>query len=213
MYCDERLTNIDRETFRKALDEIHEKFPEFYTFGGGIVVTYEPICKEYCAWYADRFPDHPTLVEYPCCTYYMTDAQKAQLVKDYANDIIPLPEGYTFDEVNVEKDSEIITQTWKHAGPGDLESTKAKLKHFPSSLVREKTSGKPIAWEMIDMSGLCNHLFTLPEHRNKGIGSAVEKDLCLKLIRENMTPYKTVELFNKDVLASSDRSKYWTRWE
>uniref|UniRef100_A0AC35GB05 GNAT family N-acetyltransferase n=1 Tax=Panagrolaimus sp. PS1159 TaxID=55785 RepID=A0AC35GB05_9BILA len=211
IYCDERL-NIDRKTFYSGLDEIRSKFSEFYNFGDGVVVTYEPIVSEYCAWYNNRFPDHPKLGEYPCITYFMSDAQKVQLAKDYQNGI-PLPEGYIFDIVDIENDSEIITKTWRHAGPGDLEHTKAKLKHFPSSLVREKSTKQPIAFEMIDMSGLCNHLFTLPEHRQKGIGSAVEKDLCLKLIRENMTPYKTVELFNEDVIASSDRSKYWTRWE
>uniref|UniRef100_A0AC34FSM7 Glycine N-acyltransferase-like protein n=1 Tax=Panagrolaimus sp. ES5 TaxID=591445 RepID=A0AC34FSM7_9BILA len=89
---------------------------------------------------------------------------------------------------------------------------RAKLRRMPNSLVREKKTDEAIAFELVDSSGFMNHLFTLPEHRNKGIGYAVETDLCIKLIREGIVPFKDVETFNKSVLAASEKSKYWTRW-
>uniref|UniRef100_A0AC34GE44 FR47-like domain-containing protein n=1 Tax=Panagrolaimus sp. ES5 TaxID=591445 RepID=A0AC34GE44_9BILA len=126
------------------------------------------------------------------------------LIEDYKNGVT-LPEGYYFDKADVEKDTQVILSTWRHAVPGDLETTKAKLRRLPNSLVREKKTGEAIAFELVDLSGFMNHLFTLPEHRNKGIGYAVETDLCIKLIREGIVPFKDVETFNKNVLAASEK--------
>uniref|UniRef100_A0AC34FE13 FR47-like domain-containing protein n=1 Tax=Panagrolaimus sp. ES5 TaxID=591445 RepID=A0AC34FE13_9BILA len=151
------------------------------------------------------------LEHFPCHYYYMTKQQQQMLTKDYKNGVL-LPEGYYFDKVDVEKDAKLILNTWRHAAPGDLEATKVKLRRMPSSLVREKRTEEAIAFEHVDSTGFMNHLFTHPEHRNKGIGSAVEIDLCIKLIREGIVPFKDVETFNKNVLAASEKSKYWTRW-
>uniref|UniRef100_A0A914CAZ4 Glycine N-acyltransferase-like protein n=1 Tax=Acrobeloides nanus TaxID=290746 RepID=A0A914CAZ4_9BILA len=66
---------------------------------------------------------------------------------------------------------------------------------------------------MINLVSLFNHLYTLPEHREKGLGNATERDLSKKCIRLGITPCKTVETFNTEVLKSSNRSPYWTRWD
>uniref|UniRef100_A0A914Z099 Glycine N-acyltransferase-like protein n=1 Tax=Panagrolaimus superbus TaxID=310955 RepID=A0A914Z099_9BILA len=168
------------------------------------------ISDTYKEWYGTRFPAMG-LEHFPCHYYYMTPVQQQMLIENYKNGV-PLPEGYYFDKADVEKDAQVILNTWRHAASGDLETTKAKLQRMPNSLVREKQRNEAISFELVDLSGFMNHLFTLPEHRNKGIGSAVETDLCIKLIKEGIVPYKDVETFNKSVLAASEKSKYWTRW-
>lgn len=60
---------------------------------------------------------------------------------------------------------------------------RAKIRNLPTSLVRDKKTGDAVSFELVDSTGFLNHLFTLPEHRNRGIGAAVEVNLCLKLIR------------------------------
>lgn len=53
----------------------------------------------------------------------MNEEQKQQLKNDYQTSI-PLPEGYYFDDAEPEVDAELITKTWIHSGPGDVEATK-----------------------------------------------------------------------------------------
>ncbi len=55
-----------------------------------------------------------------------------------------------------------------------------KLRNLPSAIVLYK--GKAVAFEMVEPSGYENHLFTIPEHRRKGLGTAVELRLSQKCI-------------------------------
>uniref|UniRef100_A0A914CK57 Glycine N-acyltransferase-like protein n=1 Tax=Acrobeloides nanus TaxID=290746 RepID=A0A914CK57_9BILA len=83
---------------------------------------------------------------------------------------------------------------------------------MPYSLVRD-SSGSPVAYEMIDSSSMFTHQYVQPDHRGKGLGNAVERDLAQKCIRQDMTPFKAVETYNTEVLTASDRSPYWIRWD
>jgi hypothetical protein len=58
---------------------------------------------------------------------------------------------------------------------------RAKLQHLPSAIVLNQ--GSPVAFEMCDPSGFANHLFTIPKHRRKGLGTAVELRFCQNCIR------------------------------
>uniref|UniRef100_A0A914DNB6 Glycine N-acyltransferase-like protein n=1 Tax=Acrobeloides nanus TaxID=290746 RepID=A0A914DNB6_9BILA len=139
----------------------------------------------------------------------MNEEQKRKLLELE----IKLPDGYHFSNVDFEKDDvEIITKTWKHSSPGDMEFTRAKLRNMPYSLVRD-SSGFPVAYEMIDSSSMFTHQYVQPDHRGKGLGNAVERDLGQKCIRQDITPFKAVETYNTEVLTASDRSPYWIRWD
>ena len=46
----------------------------------------------------------------------------------------------------------------------------------------------PVAWILYYPYGHLGHWYTAEEHRRKGLGTAIVKDLILKLLREGYTP-------------------------
>uniref|UniRef100_A0AC35GEH1 Glycine N-acyltransferase-like protein n=1 Tax=Panagrolaimus sp. PS1159 TaxID=55785 RepID=A0AC35GEH1_9BILA len=108
---------------------------------------------------------------------------------------------------------DVIIDTWKYGDKSETKIIEAYIKNMPFSMIREKATEKPISFEHSDNRGCLAHLFTLEQHRNKGLGNAVEKNICLKLIKNKIIPYKFIEISNSKVLESTIRSKYWTRWE
>ncbi|KAE9549111.1 hypothetical protein FO519_007672 [Halicephalobus sp. NKZ332] len=199
---------VDKNNFFEALDELKIVFPEVFNTIGAAIMCGEPLTDLLGEWYKSRIPDF-NLIKGPACFYYMTEDQKKKLL-DFTKNGLPLAGGYVFDKVDPEKDGEGINNTWTHAKPEDLEITKYKLIHFSHSLIRLESTGEAVSYEMSD-SGYIHHLYTMPEHRRKGLGDAVEKDICTNIIKTGYTPFKAVELFNKAVLASTDRSEFWTK--
>ena len=78
-------------------------------------------------------------------------------------------------------------------------------------MIRVTGTGEAVAFEHVDPCGFLNHHFVQPAHRSKGLGAAVEKDLCVKLIKKGILHFKDVEIHNSIVVESSDRSPYWTK--
>uniref|UniRef100_A0A914CAH6 Glycine N-acyltransferase-like protein n=2 Tax=Acrobeloides nanus TaxID=290746 RepID=A0A914CAH6_9BILA len=201
--------NFDKKSLFDAFYEFSKFYPQAFE-NPTLYVAHEFLIKLLKEWLKETFPKwYDEIVLYPTHFFYMTEEQK-QKILDLEN---KLPDGYRFAEVDFEKDDiEIITKTWRHHRPGDFENTKAKIRNMPYSLIKDET-GFPIAYEMTDSSAICTHQYVHPDHRRKGLGNAVERDLCQKCIRLGITPNKTVETFNKEVLDASNRSPYWTRWE
>ncbi|CAI5454885.1 unnamed protein product [Caenorhabditis angaria] len=139
--------------------------------------------------------------------FYMTDSNKKIAMK---SQLPKLPMGYYYDDIDPSEEAEHVNNTWKHAGPGDLEQTTAKLNRLPSSCIR--FDGQPVAFEMIDPAGFFNNQYVFEDHRRKGLGNAVEIDLIQKAIRSGMSPFKTVANDNHIVLEASVASKFWTQW-
>ncbi|CAB3399306.1 unnamed protein product [Caenorhabditis bovis] len=140
--------------------------------------------------------------------FYMTESQQKAAMK---TPLPNLPAGYYYDDIEPTDEAELVNNTWKHAGPGDLEQTMAKLARLPSTCVR--FSGQPVAFEMIDPAGFFNNQYVFEDHRRKGLGNAVEIDLLQKAIQTGIKPFKTVTKDNKIVLAASIASKLWTQWK
>ncbi|EFO98244.1 hypothetical protein GCK72_025573 [Caenorhabditis remanei] len=139
--------------------------------------------------------------------FYMTETQKnLALTTPLPN----VPKGYYYDEIEPTEEAEIVNNTWKHAGAGDLEQTMAKLLRLPSSCIR--FNGKPVAFEMIDPAGFFNNQYVFEDHRRKGLGNAVEMDLIHKTLSLGFSPFKTVAKDNKIVLDASVANKLWTMW-
>uniref|UniRef100_A0A7E4UQU1 Glycine N-acyltransferase-like protein n=1 Tax=Panagrellus redivivus TaxID=6233 RepID=A0A7E4UQU1_PANRE len=202
---------FEREAAWPIFDAIAAEAPLFFQHDGSVVVGVPPITNEYEAWFIERYPSK-CLEHFPCHYYYMSPAQRTSLIDD-SKAGIPIPDEYFFDKANLEHDADLIASTWRHSGHGELDYTKAKIRAMPSSLIRHKLTQLPAAFEMTDAGGFLTHHYTMPEHRRKGLGEAVEKDICRKLINEGFVPSKDVETFNEAVLSASNKSPYWTRWE
>ena len=52
---------------------------------------------------------------------------------------------------------------------------------MPSSII--KKNDEVVAYEMVDPSGFLKAHYVFPVHRGKGLGNAIERDLCKKCIR------------------------------
>lgn len=62
-------------------------------------------------------------------------------------------------------------------------SYRVQLQQMPYALIRHKSTDDVVAFEYVDARGCINHQYVLAEHRQKGLGSAVEKLVCQKLIK------------------------------
>uniref|UniRef100_A0A914R779 Glycine N-acyltransferase-like protein n=1 Tax=Parascaris equorum TaxID=6256 RepID=A0A914R779_PAREQ len=129
---------------------------------------------------------------YPTHLYFMNEEQQ-KLVNELE---LKLPKGYRFDEVDPTNDANIINQTWRHASDGDLQQTTEKLKCLPSAIIRYAVS-----FEMSDPMGAHNHLYTLDEHRRKGLGTTVELRLsqkCIKFQQNALLLLSNIAIFNNN---------------
>uniref|UniRef100_A0A7E4URW4 Glycine N-acyltransferase-like protein n=1 Tax=Panagrellus redivivus TaxID=6233 RepID=A0A7E4URW4_PANRE len=200
---------FDDATITQAFDELVAEIPEFFV-DGPITISSEVLTPQISAYISKRFPQLK-VTPYPTQMYYMTKSQQESLIEKINTHGLTLPEGYKFDNVDLEKDLNGILTTWRHVALGDQEYLYAKFAELPYSLIRHIPSGNAVSYEHIDVAGLLTHLFTLPEHRRKGLGTAVEIDLCRKCIETGINPFKYVELFNVKVLETSDKTDYWSR--
>ncbi|CAD6197823.1 unnamed protein product [Caenorhabditis auriculariae] len=143
---------------------------------------------------------------YPCTMYYMDEEQTKKVLEMKIPDP---PEGYYFDDVDPEKDAQIITETWRHSTKDEIHQTKEKLRRFPSGMIRHEKDGA-VAFEMLDHWGMLNHQFVLPDHRRRGLGNLIELTICQKCLKQGIKVHKTVEEYNVEVLKRSDKSPIWT---
>jgi hypothetical protein len=105
-----------------------------------------------------------------------------------------------------------MTNTWKHAKAGELETTKTKLANMPSVGVVHinDKSRQLIAWEMVESAGRMQHHYTDAAYRRRGIGRCVELKLCRKLIQQDIWPAKNVVINNVAVIETTKKSKFWS---
>uniref|UniRef100_A0A1I7YSJ6 Glycine N-acyltransferase-like protein n=1 Tax=Steinernema glaseri TaxID=37863 RepID=A0A1I7YSJ6_9BILA len=140
----------------------------------------------------------------PCSCFLMTAKQQEKVMELS----ISLPEGYRFDAPDIEKDGQIITDTWIHSGPNEIAQTIMKLKYHPSALVRQGDDA--VGFEMANFFGAQNHLYVLEGHRQKGLGRAVELKMSQECIKAGMVPFKFIEHWNANVLERAKKDTMWT---
>uniref|UniRef100_A0A915PZ76 Glycine N-acyltransferase-like protein n=1 Tax=Setaria digitata TaxID=48799 RepID=A0A915PZ76_9BILA len=143
---------------------------------------------------------------YPTYVYYMDKKQREIVL----NEELHLPGGYYYKDNKAEEDAPIISDTWQYGTKGNYQSTAEKLRILPNVIIRYQE--KPVAYEMFTTTGFFHHHFVHEEHRRRGLGKLVELRLGQKAIRAGLWPCKTVEPKNELVVAWSNRSPYWNRY-
>uniref|UniRef100_A0A915DVZ2 Glycine N-acyltransferase-like protein n=1 Tax=Ditylenchus dipsaci TaxID=166011 RepID=A0A915DVZ2_9BILA len=141
--------------------------------------------------------------------YYMVP----EVIQELERTGLQLHSDFYFDEIDFEKDLDLITNSWSLSMPLEKEQFRQKLTLLPYSLVREKETDKLACFELMDFSGCLNHQYTFPEFRRKGLAKCVEMDLCQKMIKKGDIPFKWVEAWNIDVIKPLERSNIWQRWQ
>ncbi|KAK0408700.1 hypothetical protein QR680_004108 [Steinernema hermaphroditum] len=196
------IREAEAEEFFPLFEECEKAYPLIYE-GPLFLAAADLVSEAFKAFLAPRKIEFTTRKN-PVQCFYMTPAQQEKVMA--LN--IALPEGYRFDKANLEKDAEVITNTWIHSGPYELEQTKLKLKYCPSALVR--FGNEPVGFEISTPFGIQNHLFVVEDHRQKGLGKAVEMKMSQECIKFGNVPFKFVELWNESVLKRSKKDPIWT---
>ena len=109
----------------------------------------------------------------------------------------PLPAGYKLDAIH-SSDIELITSKWHPYG-----GLKKLMLHYiannPNIAVYDTTiePPQPISWVTSSGLGALWHLYTVEEHRDKGLGTLVIQEITEKLLAMGVTPLAYIELVNK----------------
>ncbi|GMT33282.1 hypothetical protein PFISCL1PPCAC_24579, partial [Pristionchus fissidentatus] len=145
------------------------------------------------------------IVDSECAMFCMTCEQRQKL----AEMDIPVPDGVTLEKVDADRDGETIHAMWKNGISADV--TIARLRYFPSICARDQ-NGNLLGWAMSGRFGQISNEFVLPEHRNKGLGKAIETRLAQEMTRMGHGVLKYVEYSNTNVYESALRNPLWTLW-
>uniref|UniRef100_A0A914CAR9 Glycine N-acyltransferase-like protein n=1 Tax=Acrobeloides nanus TaxID=290746 RepID=A0A914CAR9_9BILA len=201
---------FEQKSLFSALNMLAGRFPELFYSNEPVIIQilhdfYE---NYYKAWLLLNFPRSIVELKQEDHLFYMDKIQQ-EILEDVDN---KLSSDYYFDEKFSEEDLEKITFTWQFAEFSHVHHFRSSLSGLPFSLVRSKKNAELVGWALLDPSGYIRHHYVLPDHRQKGIGSAIEKDICKKCLKKNIAPYKTVEIDNPEAMEFSIKSKFWTRW-
>uniref|UniRef100_A0AC35UHR2 Glycine N-acyltransferase-like protein n=1 Tax=Rhabditophanes sp. KR3021 TaxID=114890 RepID=A0AC35UHR2_9BILA len=192
------------------LNEIFEAFlsknPELKTQQSMIFKGAECVTAQFTTWIKERVKVGGSIKENPCVYYYM-NSEQIELTKNHE---FNLPDGYSFCDDISQEDALLINSTWKNAKPGDEIQTAARIKYLPFACI--KKNSQPVSYVIYDSCGTLNHLYTDANHRQLGLGLAVELRASQKVIQLNRVPSKLIEQFNHTFLSSTNKGKYWTCW-
>ncbi|GMR44612.1 hypothetical protein PMAYCL1PPCAC_14807, partial [Pristionchus mayeri] len=139
--------------------------------------------------------------------YYMNEQQRTDILKkEYA-----APKGYEIGAVDASTDYKFIHAMWPYGAYAPEELTRERLTHLPSVCIRD-ADGNLVAWELTHSSGVMTHLFTVAEHRGRGLGALAENLLSQILIRAGLHVFKYVVDTNVNVVNSTNRHPFWSQW-
>ena len=113
-------TKLDKSQIFEAFDELNKKIKDMFDVDGPVLLCCKPISELFVEWHERTFSDIH-LKNDPCFQYYISKDQRNLLLED-SKDGIPLPEEYYWDNADLEKDTKVLFETWKHSCPGDLEA-------------------------------------------------------------------------------------------
>lgn len=119
------------------------------------------------------------------------------------------PEGYYFDELKI-NEKNFVADTWSQQFSGSLERVENWIKYMPNVALRVEGTDELASFELLnDEHGMMTHLYTVKEHRMKGLATKVEEKLAQMLIHRNILPFKNVEKINKTAKNITDKSPWW----
>ncbi|TKR58665.1 hypothetical protein L596_030080 [Steinernema carpocapsae] len=146
----------------------------------------------------------------PYTMFYMDKDQCDKLMKTD----LKLPEGFTFADLEADRDAEMTTAQMPYAGNGDLEQARSRMRTMPSVGIKHDLTNQIISFEYCSGFGHITHQYTFPEFRGLGLGRLVELRLCQKVIQElGIAPVKQVSRCRPRVIAMSKGSPFWTAYK
>ncbi|KAI6222567.1 hypothetical protein M3Y95_00907100 [Aphelenchoides besseyi] len=163
--------------------------------------------RNYTIEYFREHPSHTfTPMDEPNVQFYATDEQCADLTKQY----IELADGYKF--VDLTEDAAVqICRDQLYTTPADEKYIALQIRNLGAVGAIHKETGVLACYEYLDGLGTISLLYCQPEHRSKGLATAVEKKICqTHLEKHGIRPFKGVSVNRPRVIAMSQQSALWT---
>jgi len=151
-----------------------------YSFAGVLKKYYDMIKKEReIEW------------EEPCYLYYMDRESLNLRDKNHVVESLKLDDVETVNEFYTYKDEE------------SLEYLKDCIINRPSSVIYDE-NGNPVSWALVREDGSMGVMYTIKEHRGKGLAVSISIDLAQKVLDKNWIPYVHIVTDNKASLALAE---------
>lgn len=147
-----------------------------------------------------NFNDNPDFCGVP---FSIAELIKDTLSKEYVLDwdehcyLFYLPQeknNIYLDDTSIDLDSlrehdlELVNEFYTYKEEGSSEYLRECILNRPSSVYRDE-NGKAISWALVREDNSMGVMYTLKEHRKKGLAKIVSKDLIKKVINTGYTPY------------------------
>ena len=106
-----------------------------------------------------------------------------------------LPDGYKIKKIK-DEDFDFIGSSWPFASNrGEGNFFKYIGQKYRSSAIYKED--EVVSWVFESSIGNFLHLFTVPEHRGKGLAAIVIKDMCKKMFAKGQKPYSFIVCGNE----------------
>ncbi|XP_010867717.1 glycine N-acyltransferase-like protein 3 [Esox lucius] len=93
-----------------------------------------------------------------------------------------------------ETHADLVNKTWKFGmSESSLGKIRNMIRHYPSCCVLNAENQQPIAWILTYPSCAIGMLYTLPEHRGKGLARALVNSMSRRLYAEGFPVYCFIE--------------------
>ncbi|KAI6174347.1 hypothetical protein M3Y98_01180400 [Aphelenchoides besseyi] len=157
--------------------------------------------------YFREHPSHPfTPMDEPNVQFYATDDQCADLIKQN----IELADGYKFIDLTEEAAVQIC-QDQLYTTAADEKYIALQIRNLGAVGAVHEETGALACYEYLDGLGTISLLYCQPEHRSKGLATAVEKKISqTHLKKHGIRPFKGVSINRPRVIAMSQLSSLWT---
>ena len=109
-----------------------------------------------------------------------------------ANGFSHLPGGFCLSTLR-SCESELIESAWKFKLPGTLDYIKHIIANFPNSCVRERETGPPVGWFIMQYNGSMGMLYVREEQRRQGLAQCLVHSLSDKLAKQGWPLFVYVE--------------------
>ncbi|NBG86913.1 GNAT family N-acetyltransferase [Isachenkonia alkalipeptolytica] len=162
------LFSPNKEVLHKMLQDF--EFPEKANFCGIPLDTAKEVLN--------HLPGYEEDWEEPCYLYYLPKERHEAYLRNHPENL---------DSIQ-EKDLDIVDRFYTYRHEGSKEYLRECIANRPSSMIRDE-EGNPISWALVREDHSMGVMYTLKEHRKKGLARKVSIDLIKKVIETDKTPY------------------------
>ncbi|KAI6217244.1 hypothetical protein M3Y95_01230000 [Aphelenchoides besseyi] len=193
-----------RSATRLFLSTVHpilDGYNSYYSF-----LIREDI-RNYTVEYLHEHPTHPFVpMDEPIVQFYATDEQCADLMDRQ----IELADGYKFVSLSEEAAVQIC-RNQLYTTSADEKYIALQIRNLGAVGAVHKATGVLACYEYLDGLGTISLLYCQPEHRFKGLATAVEGKISqTHLMEHGIRPFKGVSINRPRVIKMSQQSYLWT---